>query len=402
MQHLLRASRLFDGSGRIEVDDAAVLVEGERIVAAGPASAISPGEEVTTIDLSARTLLPGLIDAHLHLDGWRSLNRIDWVLIDDGLRALRAAADARTMLASGYTCVRDAGSMAAIALKQAIEEGELEGPRLWVSGKGIYQTGGQGDRAHLPIDWVLQRESCLLVDGPSECRRAVREVIRAGADFIKIGTSGGHLSAEPHLSLEEIQTLCDEAHRVGKRVAAHALGEEGIRNAILGGVDSIEHGAWLTPELATMMVERDIWLVPTLSTFNRRLQYARAHETLKQVTLVEQGWEGAVQCLRVALKAGVRIAAGSDWGGQPIFPVSELANELELMVELGMHPADAIIAATHNGAAIMGLEANLGTLEEGKLADIIAVRGDPLTDVRCLRQVDFVMKSGRLIHTGSK
>lgn len=398
---LLQASQIIDGTGQEPIADGAILVDGDRIQSIGQQSQISRRnvKPDQILDLSGWTVLPGLIDAHTHLDGWESNNRLDWVIMPDTVRVLNAAAYAKRMLDAGFTFVRDAGSTVAVALKQAIQAGKLPGPRMLVSYQGIYQTNGQGDRAYLPIEWVKQTENCILVDGPVECRRAVRLMLRAGADFIKVATSGGYLSSEPHFTLEEVEAVCDEAHRMGKRVAAHALGEEGIRTALLGGVDSIEHGAFLTPDLARLMAERDIPLVPTLSIGRRYLECKNEFPLSPDA---EFKWQetrtGAEESVRLAKEYGVRIAVGTDFGGQPILPPDELSVELQYLVEAGLDPHEAIMSATRIASEVLGVSDEVGTLTQGKLADIIAVPGDPLKEIGVLRQVGLVIKGGQVVH----
>jgi imidazolonepropionase-like amidohydrolase len=395
---LLLASRIIDGTGQPPLADGGILIEGDRLSAVGPRREFHQVSDAKVLDLPGWTLLPGMMDAHIHLDGWETTNRFDWVVMPDAQRALNAAAYAKRVLDAGFTFVRDAGSNIGVPLKRAIEEGKLPGPRMRVSVKGIYQTNGQGDRAYMPIEWVKQKENCVLVDGPIECRRAVRLMLREGADFIKIATSGGYLSSEPHFTLEEVQAMCDEAHRMGKRVAAHALGK-GIETAVLGGVDSIEHGGFLTPEVAKLMVERDIPIVPTLSIPRMSL---RGHPRYPLSDALKDKWEktqrGGEDSVRLAKEYGIRIALGTDFGGQPFFPPDELAVELEFMTDAGLTPHKAVVAATKTAADVIGVAADAGTLESGKLADVIGVHGDPLADIKLLQQVGLVFKGGTLVH----
>ncbi len=395
---LYLADALIDGSGALPQRPGAVLVEGDRIAGVGPAARTAAPADVRTVQLQGCTLLPGLIDAHLHLDGWRSLNRTDWVLMDDGLRAIGAARDAARMLAAGFTAVRDMGSVAAVSLKRAIEADEVPGPRMQVAVKGIYQTGGQGDRAWLPAGLVRARESCRLADGPDDCRRAVREVVRAGADVIKIASSGGPRSMVPHFSQAELEAMMDEAHRMGFRVACHALGDQAIRNAVLAGVDSIEHGYGLDLSTAELMAHRGVFLVCDLlvreryATRGPEFGYARA-----DVDAAARALELGIASLQLARRAGVRIAYGTDYGGQPVLPPDELADGLALMTGAGVPALEAIRAATSTAAEVMRWEDRLGTLRPGLLADLIAIRGDPIADIRALRSPVLVVQEGRTV-----
>ncbi len=395
---VLLASQIIDGRGGVPLAEGGILIEGARIRAVAPRGELENLADARVYDLKGWTLLPGLMDAHIHLDGWETTTRFDWVVMPDALRALNAAAYAKRVLEAGFTCVRDAGSNIGPQLKQVIEEGKLPGPRMRVSVKGIYQTNGQGDRAYLPIEWVRQKENCVLADGPVECRRAVRLMLREGADFIKIATSGGYLSSEPHFTLEEVEAMCDEAHRMGKRVAAHALGR-GIETAVLGGVDSVEHGGFLTPEVARLMAERNIPIVPTLSIPRMSLRGAPRYPLSDEARAKwEKTVRGANESVRLAKEYGIRIALGTDFGGQPFFPPDQLAVELGFMVEAGLTPHEAIIAATKTAAQVIDVEDELGTLEPGKLADVVGVNGDPLKDIQLLQNMGLVIKGGAWIH----
>lgn len=389
---------LIDGTGSSPQRPGAILVDGERILAVGVQARTSAPASARVVELTGCTLLPGLIDAHLHLDGWRSLNRTDWVLMDDSLRAIGAARDAARMLAAGFTSVRDMGSVAAVSLKQAVQAGEVPGPRMQVAVKGIYQTGGQGDRAWLPLDMVRERESCRLADGPDDCRRAVREMVRAGADVIKIAASGGPRSMVAHFSPEELAALVDEAHRMGFRVACHALGAAAIRNAVDAGVDSVEHGYGLDAATGEMMAQRGTFLVCDLLMRERYATRGPAFGYPQvEADAAARALETAVASFRLAREAGVRVAFGTDYGGQPILPPDELADGLLLMVDAGLSALEAIRAATATAAAVMGWDSRVGTLQAGRLADMIAVSGDILKDIRVLRRPALVMQGGRLI-----
>jgi imidazolonepropionase-like amidohydrolase len=389
------AAAMIEGTVSQPRSPGALLVRGNRIVAVGSEARAAAPPDVRVVDLKGCTLLPGLIDAHLHLDGWRSLNRTEWVLMDDGLRAIGAARDAARMLAVGFTSVRDMGSVAAVSVKRAVETGEIPGPHLQVAVKGIYQTGGQGDRAWLPPDLVRGRESCRLADGPDECRRAVREMMRAGADVIKVASSGGPRSMVPHFSQHELEAVVDESHRMGFRVACHALGAEAIRNAVLAGVDSIEHGYGIDRATADVMAQRGIFLVCDLLVRHRyatrgpEYGYSQA-DTAAAARAVELG----ITSLHLARDAGVPLAYGTDYGGQPILPPDELADGLVLMVEAGIPALEVIRVATAGAARVLGWEGHTGALQAGMVADFIAVRGDPVADISVLRSPALVVKSG--------
>jgi imidazolonepropionase-like amidohydrolase len=395
---LYLADALIDGTGLPAVRPGALLVMGDRISATGAEALATAPPEAGVVDLAGCTLLPGLIDAHLHLDGWRSMDRTDFVLMDDGLRAIGAARDAARMLAVGFTSVRNLGGVAAVAVKRAVAAGEIPGPRLQVSVKGIYQSGGQGDRAWLPLDLVRARESCRLADGPDDCRRAVRDMVRAGADVIKIASSGGPRSMVPHFSQPELEALVDEAHRMSFPVACHAIGAEAIRNAVRAGVDSIEHGYGLDQATADEMARRGTFLVCDLLVRHRYATRGPEYGYSRAATdeAAEATALGKVS-LRVAREAGVRIAFGTDYGGQPILRPDELADGLALMIDAGVPPLEAIRAATAEAAAVMRWEDRVGALRPGLLADMIAVHGDPTADITVLQCPTLVLQGGRAI-----
>ncbi len=400
MDKILIADQIIDGTDLSSRKDHAVIVKDDKIHSVKHIAELNPQERenAQVIRLEGYSLLPGLMDVHVHLDGWASNNRFEWIFMPEATRALNAAYYAKKMLSAGFTFVRDAGSTVAGALKKEIENGKFNGPRIYFAHKGIYQTNGQGDRAYLPIEWVKQKETCILVDGEVECRKAVRLMLREGVDYIKVATSGGVLSSEPHFTLSEVTTLCDEAHRMGKRVAAHALGEKGIRTAVLAGADSIEHGAFLTKELAQMMAEKNIFLVPTFAIGKR---YIDRKDEFPVSADQEENWritlEGTLQSVQYALEAGVKIALGTDFGGQPILPPDDLAIEFQNLVEAGLTVHEAILAGTRTAAEVIGVSDQVGTIEAGKLADIVAVKGDPLADIRVLQTVQFVMKGGWVV-----
>jgi imidazolonepropionase-like amidohydrolase len=395
---LYLADRLIDGTGAAPQVPGAVLTAADRIAAIGPDACTAAPTDARVVRLPGCTLLPGLIDVHLHLDGWRSLDRTDWVLTDDGLRAIGAARDAARILTAGFTSARDMGSVAAVSLKRAVEAGEVPGPRLQVAVKGIYQSGGQGDRPWLPLDLVAARESCRLADGPDDCRRAVREMVRAGADVIKIAASGGPRSMVPHFSRPELDALVDEAHRMGFRVACHALGAQAIRSAVEAGVDSVEHGYGLDPITADLMVRRGTALVCDLLV---RERYASRGATfscpMAAIQAARDAFALGLETLRVARHAGVRLAFGTDYGGQPILPPDELADGLRLMQEAGLPALEAIRAATGEAAAVLGWEDRVGALRPGLLADLLVVRGDPIADLRALRPPVLVVQGGHAV-----
>jgi imidazolonepropionase-like amidohydrolase len=395
---LFRGGRLFDGSG--ELSEADVAVEDGQIVDVAPGL---DGDEA--VELSGRALLPGLFDCHTHLmvshiDLWR------YAQTPFSLRFHEAARNARDTLAIGITTARDAGG-ADLGLKQAIADGLISGPRLQISLSMISQTGGHGDE-WLPSGEVVKSFvpphpgiPDTIVDGPDEMRRKVRELVRMGADVIKVATSGGVLSPRDdprhaHFRPAELDVLVEEATAAGIWVMAHAQATEGIRNAVVAGIRSIEHGVYLDEETIGLMLERGTWLVPTLIAPQGVIDAADAGaqipaESLRKAREVVEIHRAS---FRAAVEAGVRIAMGTDSG---VTPHGQNLRELELMAAGGMAP-DAILRATTSSAAeLMGLGDELGSLEPGKRADLVVVDGDPFDFTRLGERVSAVYRDGQLV-----
>jgi imidazolonepropionase-like amidohydrolase len=401
---LLLKATLIDGTGAAPIPDAAVLIDAGRIQAVGPAPAISCPEGTEVIELPDMTLLPGLIDCHDHLasHGYGLAQR--WGLDEpQSTRNLRTATVLQQTLATGYTTVRDAAGLD-MGFKLAIEEGLIQGPRLQLSVNIISPTGGLGDRVSpsghaccVVLDPTLPNS---VANGVQEVQNVVRTMVRAGAEVIKCATTGGASSRQGHgpkdaaFSRDEMHALVDEAHALGRRVMCHALGGPGLRLAIEAGVDSIEHGCYLDeePELIAMMAERGTFFVPTFVVyeFHRERSAPHVRERARELQVHH------VASLQQALAAGVKIVAGTDAGGH-MHCIN--ARELGALVDAGMSPMQALQAATGWAAACLGWEKQLGTLQPGKLADLIAVEGNPLDDVRMLedpQRIKLVLKDGRI------
>lgn len=392
-------------TGRGAFTDAVVVIEGTRIRAVGPRSAVPIPPGATTLRLDGHWLLPGLIDAHVHL-GRRSLDPLARLLTPEGLWAARGTADLRKLLEAGFTTIRDCGGTIAIALRQAVEDGEIEGPRIVAAGRFIERTGGADDCCLLPVEWIADAglNAPVLVDGADACRRAVRQQLRAGADFIKTCSTGAaynHARSRVDAlewSNAEIETIVEEAHRQGVRVAVHAHTPNGIRQALDAGADSIEHGTLVDEACCRLMVERGVTLVPTFFTLDRMAsvgaQFGAPDFAVRKARELVQS---RLPSFHTALECGVRIAMGTDCGGAPLNPHGANAQELALMVAAGMTPAQAIEAATVNAARALGLDDEIGRLAPGMQADVIAVDRDPLADITALQDVAFVMKGGRVV-----
>jgi imidazolonepropionase-like amidohydrolase len=394
---LLKAAKLLDIRKGNYVERAAVLIDGQRIKEAGAASAIEPhaGNDAQIIDLGNATLLPGLIDCHTHLmaripagsDGYV----VNLATKSQALRALEGAADARATLRAGFTAVRDVenegSDYADVALRDAVNQGLVEGPRMQVATRAIAAVGQYNPFGVSP-DLTAFPTGAQMVSGADEARRAVREQIGHGADLIKVYADWMY----PTLTAEEISVIVQEAHKAGRKVAAHATTPEGIRNAVTAGVDSIEHGHGADRSDLEMMKAHDVYWVPTMGSFFYsvdRQKSPEAHAYLENVL------ERARQNIPMARQLGVKIANGFD--GSSSESHGQNARELVAMTHLGLTPQDAIRAATITAAELMGWQDRTGAIEAGKYADIIAVTGDPLTDITRLQSVEFVMKGGEVV-----
>jgi len=401
----LKAARLFDGRGDAAVPNGVVIVEGGQIRAAGSGLAIPAGARV--IDLGDATLLPGLIDAHTHVtnestDEWLQ-GFFNNVSRDVAESAIRATVNARKILAAGFTTVRDVGSgdYIDVGLRNTIRDGVVPGPRMLVAVHALGARGGHCDEGGFPFNRFgpepgIERG---IASGPDQFRDAVRFQVKYGADVIKICATGGVLSLADEvdtsqLSQEEMNAIVEEAHRLHKKVAAHAHGAEGARFAIRAGVDSIEHGSFMGDEELRMMKERGTWLVPTLLAG----EYAAGRSAIRHYPpAIAAKAKAAVavrsDMFRKALRMGVKIAFGTD---SAVSPHGINAQEFGLMVDLGMTPAAALRTATASAADLLGLSQTIGTLQPGKAADVIAVPGNPLADIHAMERVKFVMKGGEV------
>jgi imidazolonepropionase-like amidohydrolase len=403
MQVLIGAT-LIDGTGAPPMPDAAVLINDGRIVAVGAQHATSWPPDTEVIDVSGMTLLPGLIDAHDHMASRGYALPQRWGLDEpQSTRHLRTAAVLQQTLGTGYTTVRDAAGLDA-GFKLAVEEELIPGPRLQLSLAIISPTGGIGDRVspsgHCCCVPPSPNVPDSVANGVQAVQTVVRTMVRAGAEVIKCATTGGassrpgHGPKDPAFNRDEMRALVEEAHALGRRVMCHALGGPGLRLAIEAGVDSIEHGCYLDedPDLLPMMAEKGIFFVPTLTVYvfhrQRSAPYiqARGHELQAHHT----------ESLQRALTTGVKVVAGTDAGGHVH---GNNAEELQYLVEAGMSPMQALQAATGWAAECLGLEEEIGTVQPGKLADLVAVAGDPLQQIALLQEpqhIRLVLKGGTI------
>jgi len=397
----IKAGRILDVSTGTYLANQIIWIEGGKIKSIGKAAEIAPQlpAGIRTIDLSNATILPGLIDCHVHL------TMSPYSMGPGGLhasyprQALTGARNARVTLEAGFTTVRNVGASgySDLALRDAINAGDIPGPRMLASGPPLSITGGHGDQNFLAPQFAFSDDG--VADG-AEVVHKVRENIKYGADVIKFMATGGVLSegdnpALEQYSPEEMKLIVDTAHGLGRKVAAHAHGELGIRNAVLAGVDSIEHGSYINDEDIKLMKERGTYLVPTVYLQDWLM------ENLMTLGLTPSMIAKAKLVLPIAQKneshaftSGVKIAFGTD---AAVYPHGLNAHEFAKMVQMGMTPLAAIQAATVNAADLLGWSDRVGTLEPGKFADLIAVDGDPLADVRVLQSVRFVMKGGEVI-----
>lgn len=399
---VIRAARMFDGKSMST--PGLVVVATGKILGAGTGTAIPPGAEI--LDLGDATLLPGFMDAHTHLSGdysddWKQAE-LDQLRKTVAERALDASANLRTTLMAGFTTCRDLGSgdYIDVGLRNAARDGKIVGPRMLVAVHAIGATGGHCDNTGYRFG-AFGRETGVqdgVINSADEARAAVRFNVKYGADVIKTCATGGVLSLAddvdtPQLTQAELDALVDEAHALRRKTAAHAHGATGAKRAIRAGIDSIEHGSFLDDEALDMMRAKGTYLVPTLMApwwIGDRMEHgvyyppeiaAKARAAIASIDLTFQK----------ALAKGVKIGFGTD---AAVYPHGRNAGEFALMVKLGMKPVDALKAATSVNAGLLGVSARLGTLESGKLADVIAVPGDPIADIRQTEKVFFVMKDG--------
>ena len=410
---VLKAERMFDGKSKTLVQNGVVIVQGNAIVDVGSNLPTPSGAQV--IDLGDATLAPGFMDAHTHLtldySGDYNVRRLHELDLNVSEQAIRATIFARATVEAGFTTVRDLGSRVVgsrefvdVALRNSINKSVIVGPRMLVATKGIGATGGHFDPTSGFRDFLFGREpdySDGIADGPEEIRKAVRFEVKNGADVIKGAVSGGVLSLAdevdtPQLTPAEMAALVDESHRLRKKVAVHCHGDQAAREAIEAGVDSIEHGSFMKPETLTRMKNKGTFLTPTLMATEWIMSKLDNYPPALQAKAKAAG-AARSDMFRNAVKLGVKISFGTD---AAVFPHGQNAKEFKLMVDLGMTPIDALKSATANDAELLGIAQKVGTLEKGKLADIVAMPGDPASDITATERVFFVMKEGKIVRNG--
>lgn len=389
----LQGGTLIDGNGGDVIENAGVLISGDRITAVGPVDTVAVPPETEFIDVSGNTIMPGLIDAHMHFFGPKRLDFTQMALEPVEVRMGRALRDLSKLINAGFTSVRDCGSPTAVYIKRLMAEGVYKGPRIKTSHHQLSQTGGHFDNHDLPLE-LNQFQTC---DGVAECTKRAREQLREGADFIKICSTGGVFSANddpnwPQFTMDEIKAIVYEAEAVGSYVASHAQGAQGIKNALTAGVKTIEHGIFIDDEGIEMMLNQSAILVPTLTVLHQVLTNPDgipdyALEKAKRVDEIHKA------NIRKAFKAGVKIALGTDCAGCEPMDHGFNALELEFFVrDIGMSPMEAIVVGTKGSAEALNIEESVGTIEKGKLADILVVEGNPLDDIRILTNTKNIKK----------
>jgi imidazolonepropionase-like amidohydrolase len=387
------------------LENAAVVIEEGRIADVGSRGSVVIPDDAEVYDLGKVTLVPGLIDCHVHFTGSeRPAPGGDFGEAIEVRTARAAVVQTRQLLDSGFTSVMDAGGLIGLYVRNIVNSGIVEGPRVKAAGRYMSQTAGHGDNQRFPLSWVKEGRPYgwgtdgRIADGVDECIRGVRENLRLNVDFIKLCTGGGGGGVidpwwVPEYSVEEIRAMCDAAHSFGRKVMAHCYSPESIRRSITGGVDIITHGNQVDDDTIDLMKKAGTLVVPTMTVYE---QLARSRPSRPTSSLYEILYSN----IKKLYEAGLTLAIGTDSMGG-VVPMGGSALELELYVEkVGLSPLEALKIGTLNGAKMMGMEDQLGTIEKGKLADIIAVAGDPLEDIKILQEnsrIKFVMKDGKII-----
>jgi len=408
-KYAIKSGLLIDGTGNTPQNDVYVVVNDKKIESIS--KTVDPSMEV--VDAGNYTVMPGMIDSHLHIAGhWTDKFVEEEVVRPNELHLVKAAVDVYDLLDAGFTTVRCCGGSIGPYIRMSIEAGLINGPRVVAAGPVLTQTFGHGEEHYFPLDMAKERSKyklglgSVICDGVDECIRESRHALREGADFIKICSTGGVMSERDkpeheQFTMEELNAIVNEARKVGTFVASHAQGAKGIKNALVAGVKTIEHGIYLDEEGSKMMIEKDAIVVPTLSIVHQLVTKG------KEAGTPEWGLKKSMEVIEIhaknikaAKKRGVKVAVGTDFIGSPIMKYGTNAMELQLLVEkCDFTPMESIVAATKIGSEACGISNKTGTLEVGKFADLIAVNGNPLEDVSLLQKrenIKLVVKEGTM------
>lgn len=402
---VIACGTLIDGIADEPIRDALVVVEDSRVTEVGPREEVSAPEDAKRIDHSTQVVTPGFVDAHVHLDGTRSFSPMERISSTTAFKTARAAADLQPLLDAGFTTVRDLGSTAALGLRDAVNEGELAGPRIFTAGRAFSQTGGHADIHSLPHDWVRNNPDGMgaVADGVAECRKEVRKELRRGVDCVKIMTSGGMASRrddpdDVFYTPAEIRAFTEEAHRVGVPVASHANGP-GATVAVENGVDTVEHAIGIEEEAIETVAERGGAVVPTLSAIYRLANEGEEHGLPDfHVRKGREFVDRHADSIRRAHEGGAPIVLGTDCNGSTLHPHGDNAIEFELLVDQADLPEiDALKAGTSAAPHALPVD-DVGAIAEGYHADLVALEADPLADISATRDaVGAVYKSGERV-----
>ncbi len=410
---VIKSGRLIDGTGTEPIENATVVIEGAEIKAVGENIEIPRGARV--INAIGKTVMPGLIDSHMHHGGMKTSTMMDAIVRPRELSLIKSIYDSKDLLAAGFTTVKDCGETNGVILKKAVAEGTLTGlPRIVAAGYGLSQTFGHADIHFFPPECVDGRTGKhigrigqgLICDGVPECIKAARYALRQGADFIKVMATGGVISerdfpSDVQFNLDEIKAIVQTAAQVGKFVSAHCQNSRGAMNSILGGIKTIDHANEVNDEVVELAKETGVIFVSTLAIFMVTVEHgAKVGVSPWEVEKAKTQLELICESYKRIHRAGAIFAAGTDYVGSPMMPLGKNAIELELLVKhCDFTPMDAIVAATKNGAMACFLEGKTGTIEPGKFADIIIIDGNPLADIKILQNVEkikMVMLEGKV------
>lgn len=406
----LKGALLIKCTGEQPVENSLILIDGNKIVYAGENDSNRDLSEYKVIDVKGKTIIPGMTEAHIHLGGNTNPDPIEWLCEENSYNAIIAATQAQTVLEYGFTSARDI-SRFSVDLKKAINNGHIKGPRIFATGRGLCRTGGHGDWPVLPVELVEARHPwATIADTIDDCRKTVRNLIRTGVDGIKAFPTGGGMhdmdkEMDTHYTLEEMQAIVEEAALYGKQVYAHAEGLAGVKVALKAGCRSIEHGEELDDECIEFMVKNNVFLIPTLSVIERCFTCFEPPyrgpvvDSFPGANLTEKELNRMYDNFRRCKEAGVKIAVGSDSFASSLTPYgADGLREIQLFVKGGFTEMEALTAAAKTGAELLGFDDITGTVEEGKMADLVVLSENPLEDIQklCKENIVSVIKEGKI------